>query len=52
MIGNDIDEDMCSENLGFDTYLITDTIINRNNKDYSVYKHGTFEEFYNDFLTK
>ncbi len=50
MIGNDIDEDMCSEKLGFDTYLITDCIINRENRDYSKLKHGTFEEFYKNFL--
>lgn len=50
MIGNDVDEDMCSAQLGFDTYLITDTIVNRENKDYSNYKNGTFEEFYK-FLT-
>ncbi len=50
MIGNDVDEDLCSEKLGFDTYLITDCIINRENKDYSKYKNGSFEDFYN-FLT-
>lgn len=50
MIGNDVDEDMCSAKLGFDTYLITDTVINRDGKDYSSYKHGTFEQFYKEFL--
>lgn len=50
MIGNDVDEDMCSSELGFDTYLITDCLINRQNKDYSMYKNGSFEDFYN-FLT-
>ena len=48
--GNDVDEDLCSAKLGFDTYLITDTIVNRDNKDYSDYKNGSFEEFYKDFL--
>ncbi len=47
MIGNDVDEDMCASELGFDTFLITDCVINRRNRDYSHYKHGTFEEFYN-----
>lgn len=51
MIGNDVDEDMCSAELGFDTYLITDCIVNRENKDYSQHKNGSFEEFYS-FLTK
>jgi FMN phosphatase YigB (HAD superfamily) len=47
MIGNDVDEDMCAAQLGFDTFLITDCIINRNNKNYSMYKNGSFEDFYN-----
>ena len=51
MIGNDVDEDMCAAMLGFDTYLITDTIVNRENKDYSQYKNGSFEDFY-EFLQK
>ncbi len=51
MIGNDVDEDMCTSKLGFDTFLITDCIINRENKDYSMHKNGTFEDFYN-FLTQ
>ncbi len=42
MIGNDVDEDLCSAKLGFDTYLITDTIVNRDNKDYSDYKKRQF----------
>ena len=44
MIGNDVDEDLCSAKLGFDTYLITDTIVNRDNKDYSDYKNGRFSQ--------
>lgn len=46
MIGNDVDEDMIASKLGFDTYLVTDTMINRQNKDISKYKHGTFEELF------
>lgn len=49
MIGNDVDEDMIAAELGFDTYLVTDTMINKKDKDYSIHKHGTFEELY-DFL--
>lgn len=49
MIGNDVDEDMVAAELGFDTYLVTDTMINKNGKDYSSLKHGTFVELY-DFL--
>lgn len=46
MIGNDVDEDLVAGELGFDTYLVTDTMVNRQNKDYSEYKHGTFEELF------
>lgn len=46
MIGNDVDEDLVAGELGFDTYLVTDTMVNRQNKDFSEYKHGTFEELY------
>ena len=51
MVGNDVDEDLCSAELGFDTFLITDCIINRNDKDYSSYKSGSFEDFYNYLTT-
>ena len=50
MIGNDVNEDMPAERLGFDTFLITDCLINRDNKELSLYRHGTFEDFF-DFLT-
>lgn len=46
MVGNDVDEDLCASKLGFDTYLITDTVVNRENKDYSVHKNGSWEDFY------
>lgn len=49
MIGNDVDEDMCAAELGFDTYLVTDCVINRTGKDISALKQGTFAELY-DFL--
>ncbi len=46
MIGNDVDEDMVAQNLGFDTYLVTDCLINRSNSDISKFNNGSFEEFY------
>ena len=46
MVGNDVDEDMCAAKLGFDTYLITDCLINRSEKDINRWKHGSFEDFY------
>lgn len=51
MVGNDVDEDMCTSELGFDTYLVTDCIINKSNKDLSLIKKGSFEDFYNYLLT-
>ena len=50
MIGNDVREDMAAERLGFDTYLITDCLINRDKKELSLYRHGSFGDFF-DFLT-
>lgn len=49
MIGNDVDEDMCASKLGFDTFLITDCLINRREKDISRYKSGSFRDLY-DYL--
>lgn len=51
MVGNDVDEDLCAAKLGFDTYLVKDCIINRENKDFSAHKNGSFDDFY-EFLTK
>lgn len=52
MVGNDVDEDMCASRLGFSTYLVTDCVINRRGKDISVYKNGSFEDFYNYLTAK
>ena len=52
MIGNDVDEDMCASRLGFSTYLITDCLINRKDKNINVYNHGTFEDFFKSLLRK
>lgn len=46
MIGNDVNEDMCVEELGMDTFLLTDCVIDYG-KDISKYKQGNFEELYN-----
>ncbi len=45
MVGNDVDEDMVAENLGMQVFLITDCLINRNNKDISAYHRGNFSDF-------
>lgn len=51
MTGNDVDEDMCASHLGFNTYLITDCLINRKDKDISVYRNGSFEDYF-EYLIK
>ena len=44
MIGNDVEEDMCAAQLGMDTFLLTDHIVNRKNEDISAYKQGTIKD--------
>ncbi|MBQ9673529.1 MAG: HAD family hydrolase [Ruminococcus sp.] len=51
MVGNDVDEDMAAAKIGMQTYLITDYAINRNDKDYSEYPHGTYQDFFNYCLS-
>lgn len=42
MIGNDALEDMIAGELGMQTYLVTDCLINRQNRDFSSIPHGSF----------
>ena len=44
MVGNDVTEDMAAQEAGMSVFLITDCMINRENKDISVYPHGSFEQ--------
>lgn len=44
MVGNDVEEDMIAQSLGMKVFLITDCMINRNNKDISVYPSGSFND--------
>lgn len=44
MVGNDVEEDMIARTLGIKVFLLTDCIINKNNKDISVYPSGSFED--------
>lgn len=37
-------EDMAAQEAGMSVFLITDCMINRENKDISVYPHGSFEQ--------
>lgn len=44
MIGNDVDEDMCAKELGMRVFLVTDNLINKQNKDISQYPNGSFTD--------
>ena len=44
MVGNDVSEDMIAEKLGMKVFLLTDCLINRENKDISSYPSGSFFE--------
>lgn len=53
MIGNDVTEDMVAETIGMSVFLLTDCMINKNNKDINAYPHGNFDdlmEFINNVL--
>ena len=49
VIGNDVDEDMISSRLGFDTFLVTDCLLNRSDKSLTLFRHGDFEDLF-DFI--
>ncbi len=51
MVGNDVSEDMIAETLGLKVFLLTDCIINKENKDISVYPNGNFDAL-SEFLKK
>ena len=44
MVGNDVSEDMIAQDLGMQVFLLTDCLINKENKDISRYPHGSFPE--------
>jgi len=46
MIGNDVSEDMCVAEMGMDTFLLKDCLINSKGKDIQEYKQGNFDELY------
>ena len=54
MVGNDVKEDMIAESLGMKVFLLTDCLINKEEKDISVYPNGDFNELlaYVDTLTE
>ena len=44
MVGNDVTEDMVAETLGMKVFLLTDCLINKEEKGISVYPNGSFEQ--------
>ena len=49
MVGNDVGEDMITQQLGMKVFLLTDCLINKQNADISQYPNGGFPELA-DFL--
>lgn len=44
MVGNDVSEDMVAKRVGMQVFLLTDCLINKENRDISLYPNGSFEE--------
>lgn len=51
MVGNDVDDDLTAETIGMKVFLLTDCLINKDNKDISSYPQGSFEELINYIKT-
>jgi FMN phosphatase YigB (HAD superfamily) len=47
MVGNDVQEDLITGELGMKTFLIENHIINRNNTEFKFDYKGNYEDFYN-----
>ena len=47
MIGNDVEDDMVVSRLGMDVFLLTDCLINLNNVDINLFRHGSMIELSN-----
>lgn len=46
MVGNDVSEDMIASELGAKVFLLTNCLINKENKDISAYPNGDFEDLW------
>ena len=44
MVGNDVKEDMIAKTIGMKVFLLTDCLINKEEKDISAYPHGDFND--------
>ena len=47
MVGNDVSEDMITQNIGMKVFLITRDLINKNNEDINKYPNGTLIDLLN-----
>ena len=45
MVGNDVREDMIARELGIEVFLVTDCIINSENRDINDFPHGSWNDF-------
>ena len=43
MVGNDAAEDMVAEETGMEVFLLTDCLINKEGKDITRYRRGSFD---------
>lgn len=44
MVGNDVSEDMAAESVGMKVFLLTDCLVNKEQKSISQYPHGNFNK--------
>ena len=51
MVGNDVTEDTVPEALGMKVFLLTDFLINKENKDISAYPNGSFNDLIDYILS-
>jgi len=51
MVGNDVTEDMIAQTLGMKVFLLTDNLINKENRAIEDYPHGSFPELM-DFIRR
>lgn len=52
MVGNDVTEDMVAKELGMNVFLLTDCLINKEEKDISAYPNGSFGEMIEYIVSK
>ena len=52
MVGNDVADDMVVTELGMDVFLLTDCLINHENKDISGYPSGSWDELFSYLQSK